>query len=84
MSAVLALVAVSLFYWAISRARKGDRPTKRRVGDAIGFAGFGICVATLAASVALGSDSILVPVIVFGSGVVLGAVGGTMAGWQQN
>ncbi|MEO1278550.1 MAG: hypothetical protein AAFV77_06330 [Planctomycetota bacterium] len=83
-AAAIALAAAFLFYWAITRALKRDRTTRRRVGDALGFTGLGICFATLAASVAFDIDSILVPIIAFGSGMVLGGIGGTMAGWQRS
>jgi hypothetical protein len=82
--AALALVAAFLLYWAITRARKHDRPTKRRVGDALGFSGLGIGAATLAASVAFDFDGNPVPMIAFGLGVVLAGIGGTMASWRRH
>lgn len=81
---LLGAVAVFLFFRALTHALERERPTKLRVGNAMGYTGLGLCFAVLGVCLAFGLDLVPVPFAAFVCAMVVTAIGGSMAGWQRN
>lgn len=81
--ALLALGAGLLLVLAMRSAVNAGRAPKKRWGDAIGYFGASVCVATLSCAAMFEIDFFPAPFVAFLSGFVLAGVGGSLAGWQR-